>query len=213
MKRGLPIVISAPSGAGKGTVIPFVMRSLENASYSVSCTTREPRPGERHGINYYYISRQNFEERIRAGAMLEYNEYVGNLYGTPKKETEEKLASGEDVLFEIDVNGAMNLKKSMDEALLIMILPPDYETLETRLRRRGTDSERVIAERMETSLKEIEFFPRYDYFVVNETGKAEAAAREILSIIEAERHKTVRFPEYVTQFKNHQKAFKEEFAQ
>lgn len=207
--RGLPIVISAPSGAGKGTVIPFVMKELKNAAYSVSCTTREPRPGEVHGVNYYYITRQMFLDRIAAGEMLEHNEYVGNLYGTPRKETEEKLGAGMDVIFEIDVNGAMNIKSTLPEAVLIMILPPDYDTLESRLKLRGTDDDTVIAQRMAQSLKEIEYLPRYDYFVINETGKAKEAADRILAIIEAERHTTQRHPDYVNQFKNNRSSAEE----
>lgn len=200
MIQGLPIVISAPSGTGKGTVIPLVLKRMRHMFYSISCTTRPPRPKERHGENYYFIGRDEFEQRIADGLMLEYNEYVGNLYGTPKKETDEKLAAGMDVLFELDVNGAMNLRKSMPGAVLIMIMPPDYKTLETRLRGRGTDQDHVIENRMKTSLREIEYFSRYDYFVVNETGKPDLAAKEIAGIIEAERHKTFRFPHYTNQF-------------
>lgn len=203
--RGLPIVISAPSGAGKGTVIPFVMKGLKNAAFSVSCTTRDPRPGEVHGVNYFFISREDFTARLERNEMLEHNEYVGNLYGTPRKETEDALSAGTDVIFEIDVNGAMNIKRAMPEAVLIMIMPPDYDTLENRLRLRGTDADTVIAQRMAQSLKEIEYLPRYDYFVVNETGKAEEAAQKILAIIEAERHTTARHPDYVETFKNNRK--------
>ena len=203
--RGLPIVISAPSGAGKGTVIPFVMNGLKNAYFSVSCTTRAPRPGEVHGVNYIYISHEEFLTRLGRNEMLEYNEYVDNLYGTPRKETEDMLAAGKDVIFEIEVHGAMNIKKAMPEAVLIMIMPPDYDTLENRLRLRGTDAPDVIAQRMAQSLEEIEYLPRYDYFVVNETGKAAEAAEKILAIIEAERYTTARHPDYVETFKSNRK--------
>ena len=111
--RGLPIVISAPSGAGKGTVIPFVMKGLKDAAFSVSCTTRSPRPGEVHGVNYFFISRDEFLKRLERNEMLEHNEYVGNMYGTPRKETEDALSAGKDVIFEIDVNGAMNIKNAI----------------------------------------------------------------------------------------------------
>ena len=200
MKQGLPIVISAPSGNGKGTVISLLMKQLINAFYSISCTTRSPRPKEKEGVNYYFIDRSEFENRIKNGLMLEYNEYVGNLYGKPKKETDEKLTDGIDVIFELDVNGAMHLQQSMPGAVLIMIMPPDYKTLETRLRGRGTDSDEVIAGRMKTSLQEIQFFDQYHYFVVNETGKPDKAAKEIMNIIEAERHKIVRYPNYINKF-------------
>ncbi|MCI8332802.1 MAG: guanylate kinase [Clostridiales bacterium] len=200
MKQGLPIVISAPSGTGKGTVISILMKQLQHAFYSISCTTRSPRPKEKEGVNYYFIDRSDFESRIQKGLMLEYNEYVGNLYGTPKKETDEKLAAGIDVIFELDVNGAMHLQESMPGAVLIMIMPPDYPSLEARLRGRGTDTDEVIAGRMQTSLQEIQFFSRYHYFVVNETGKPDQAAKEIMNIIEAERHKTARYPDYTNKF-------------
>lgn len=203
MKRGLPIVISAPSGTGKGTVIPYVMDALENASFSVSCTTRAPRKGEINGVNYNFITRSEFEEKISGGDMLEYNEYVDNLYGTPRKETEEKLMRGVDVIFDIDVNGGMNIKNSMQEAVLIMLMPPSYSALSERLRGRGTDSEEVIAERLAMAHREIEFFDKYEYFVINETGKAEDAAKEILAIIEAEKKKTFRSPDFINYFKKH----------
>lgn len=202
VRKGLPIVISAPSGTGKGTVIPYVMKGLENASFSVSCTTRAPRDGEKDGEDYYFISRGEFEKKIEAGDMLEYNEYVGNLYGTPKSEVETKLESGRDVIFDIDVNGGMNVKNAICGAVLIMLMPPDPTTLSRRLHSRGTDSEEAINKRLGMALKEIEFFPKYEYFVVNEDGRAEEAAKKILGIIEAERNKTLRFPDFIKQFKS-----------
>ena len=202
VKKGLPIVISAPSGTGKGTVIPYVIKELENAVFSVSCTTREPRAGETDGKSYYFITRDEFEKKIAAGDMLEYNEYVGNLYGTPRREVEEKLNFGTDVIFDVDVNGGMNVKSSLPDAVLIMLMPPDAKTLRGRLHSRGTDSEDVINKRLGMALKEIEFFPRYEYFVVNEDGKAEEAAKKILGIIEAEKRQTVRFPDFIKEFKN-----------
>ncbi len=201
-KKGLPIVISAPSGTGKGTVIPYVMEGLENAAFSVSCTTRAPREGEKDGKNYYFITREEFEKKIETGDMLEYNEYVGNLYGTPKKEVESKLESGTDVIFDIDVNGGMNVKNAICDAVLIMLMPPDLSTLQKRLQSRGTDSEEAINKRLGMALTEIGYFPKYEYFVVNEDGKAEEAAKKILGIIEAERNKTVRFPGFIKQFKS-----------
>lgn len=201
MKRGLPIVISAPSGAGKGTVIPLVMQALPDAAYSISCTTRGPRPGEQDGVNYHFISEKDFEARVRDGQMLEYNRYVDHMYGTPKEQTERWLSAGTDVVFEIDVNGAMHIKESLPEAVLIMLLPPDYATLEARLRGRGTDDDAIVRQRLEAALTEIEYLPRYDYFVINHTGKAEEAARQILAIITAERHACGRCPDFVKEFK------------
>lgn len=201
MKRGLPIVISAPSGTGKGTVIPFVMQGLENAKFSVSCTTRSPRAGEQDGVNYHYISEQQFLSMVDAGQMLEHNLYVDHYYGTPREQTEAWLSAGTDVIFEIDVNGAMNIKKALPEAVLIMIMPPDYKTLEARLRGRGTDDEQTIAKRLSASLDEVGYLPRYDYFVINHTDRAREAAEDILGIIAAERRKCDRHPDFAEQFK------------
>ena len=190
-QKGLLIVVSGPAGSGKGTVNAILLSSPEYA-FSVSATTRAPRPGEVNGKNYWYITREAFEERIRKGEMLEYTEYCGNYYGTPKKEAEEELAKGKNLILEIEVEGAMNVKRICPEAVLIMLLPPSYQEQEARLRGRGTESEEKIRERLERTREELEFLPKYDYVVYNRDGGAEECAEEIRGIVRAERSATRR---------------------
>lgn len=200
--RGLPIIIAAPSGCGKGTVIPLVIKELERAVYSVSCTTRSPRAGEEDGSDYFFITREEFEERIARGEMLEYNEYVGNLYGTPLYETQERLGSGLDVIFEVDVNGAENIRRRLEGAVSVMILPPSFGVLRKRLEGRGTDSPEVIEKRLKKALDEIERLPSFDYYVINRDGMPDRCARDILGIITAERRRTSRNSDLTNKFKN-----------
>ena len=201
MKKGLLLVISGPSGSGKGTIIKRLMELDRSFVYSVSATTRAPRVGERDGVNYYFISRENFEERIAAGMMLEHAEYCGNYYGTPKKEVYENLDKGCNVILEIEVAGAMQIKKKCPDALLIMVAPPDFETLEARLRGRGDNvSEDVIKARLETAKKELSKLSEYDYIVINGDNDVDGAVHDIFGIVEAEKHHTCRNSEFVSKF-------------
>lgn len=185
--KGLLVVVSGPAGSGKGTVNA---RLLEGGDfvYSVSATTRSPRPGEADGVNYHYIAREDFEARIARGELLEHTQYCGNYYGTLRSETEAVLASSRNLLLEIEVEGAMNVKRQYPEAVLIMLLPPSYKILEARLRGRGTETEEVILRRLARAREELEFLPRYDYVVYNRDGGADLAADEIRSIVLAEQH-------------------------
>lgn len=192
-EKGLLIVVSGPAGSGKGTVN---QRLLETGDFvfSVSATTRAPRPGEVDGVNYHYIAREEFEARIARGELLEHTQYCGNYYGTLRSETDAVLASAKNLLLEIEVEGAMNIKRQYPEVVLIMLLPPSYKVLEARLRGRGTETEEVIRKRMARAREELEYLPRYDYVVYNQEGGVEQAAAEIRAIVTAEKHAIRRNP-------------------
>ena len=184
MDKGLLLVISAPSGGGKGTILKELFAQDENLRLSVSATTRGPRPGEEHGKQYYFLSREEFEGLIQEGKMLEHAEYVGNYYGTSLKVIQDKLNAGIDVLLDIEVQGAAKVRAKCPEAVLIFIIPPSFEELSRRLHGRATDQEDVIAGRLEKAREEYQHIPSYDYLVVND--KVSEAAAEILSILKAE---------------------------
>ena len=194
MHKGLLFVVSAPAGCGKDTILEQVLAQTENVGYSVSATTRAPRPGEVDGTHYHFLTRERFEQMISEGAVLEYTEYCGNFYGTPRKEAEEVLDSGKHLILEIEVDGAMQVKKRYPEAVLIMLLPPSYEVQEQRLRGRATETEDKIRARLEQTKFEVRRLPDYDYVVYNNDGCAIDCAREIQTIVRAESHATKRVP-------------------
>ena len=181
-KRGELIVLSGPSGVGKSTVISELLSSRRDIYFSVSFTTRQPRVGEEHGVNYNFVAREEFERMIRDNEFLEYAQYVDNYYGTSLKIIEEKLQAGVDVLLDIEVQGAAKVREKCPEAVFIFIIPPSLEEL--RLRKRNTDSEDVIAQRLAKAREECRECTKYDYLVVNDNVMS--AAQEILSILEAE---------------------------
>ena len=190
-KRGLLFIISGPAGSGKGTIVKRV-RELAEFDFSVSATTRAPRPGEIDGVHYFFTDKEEFRRKIAAGEMLEHEEYVGNYYGTPKKPVDDALSAGKNIILDIDVQGALQVKTKMPEAVMIFVLPPDFETLMRRIRGRGTESEEIIAKRMEKARFELQCFDRYDYAVVNRDNGVEEAAGDVLSILKAETLKTFR---------------------
>ncbi len=192
--KGLLLVISGPAGSGKGTVIKSLMEKSDSFVYSVSATTRAPRPGEVNGVNYHYISREDFEERIKNGGMIEHTEYCGNYYGTPKKEAEAVLESGKNLILEIEVVGAENVKKLYPEAVLVMLLPPSFAVQEARLRGRGTETEDKILARLEQTKAELSVLDIYDYIVYNNDGCAEETADDIITIVKAEKLRKSRDP-------------------
>ena len=189
--RGLLIVFSGPSGVGKGTVRQEIFSTPDHKfEYSVSMTTRAQRPGEVDGKDYFFRSREEFEELIRNGQMLEYAEYVGNYYGTPLTYVNETLDKGIDVFLEIEVQGALQVKKKVPDGVFIFLTPPDLDELKDRLVGRGTDSEEVIRQRIERAKEEIALMREYDYAVVND--EVPLAAERVKRIIEAEHFRVDR---------------------
>lgn len=199
-EKGLLVVVSGPAGSGKGTVNHILLEQPDFV-FSVSATTRAPRPGEVDGVNYHYISVEEFERRIAADELLEYTKYCGNYYGTLKRETEAVLENGKNLILEIEVEGAMNVKRLCpDSAVLIMLLPPTYAVQEQRLRGRATETEEVIQKRLDRAKEEMEFLDQYDYVVYNYDGRAEECAEEIRSIVRAEKSSIKRNPDAKQRF-------------
>lgn len=193
-EKGILLIVSGPAGTGKGTVVKKVVDSSESFALSVSATTRAPRVNEVNGVQYHFLTREAFEEKIANGDMLEYAEYVGNYYGTPKDRVVELLDQGINVILEIEVVGAMKVKALMPDAVTVLLLPPDFEILEARLRGRGTNTEEDIQRRLAKAREEVARYAEYDYVVINQTDGADEAAREIISIVQAEKNRTVRNP-------------------
>ena len=190
-ERGLLIVFSGPSGVGKGTVRQEIFSTPDHKfEYSVSMTTRQKRPGEGDGVDDFFRTREEFEELIKNGQMLEYAEYVGNYYGTPLTYVNETLDKGIDVFLEIEVQGALQVKKKVPDGVFIFLTPPDLDELKDRLVGRGTDSEEVIRQRIERAKEEIALMREYDYAVVND--EVPLAAERVKRIIQAEHFRVDR---------------------
>lgn len=182
--RGILFVLSGPSGSGKGTAIKELM-GRRPLKLSVSATTRAPRPGEMDGVQYYFLSKEEFERRIADGEMLEYVNYCGNYYGTPKAPVEESLAAGQDVLLEIEVTGAKNIHTLAPEATLLFVIPPSMKELRRRLEGRGTEDAATIERRLAVAKEELRQYGLYDYVVLNDT--VESCADQIETIMEAQK--------------------------
>ena len=187
MNEGLLVVISAPSGGGKGTILKELFAKDDNLVLSVSATTRSPRPGEEHGKQYYFLQKEEFEELISQGKMLEYAQYVGNYYGTPREPVEQWMAQGKDVVLEIEVQGGAQIKKLMPGCVSIFILPPSMKVLEKRLRDRGTEEDATVRKRLEKAREEIPHAKDYDYVVFND--RLEDAVEDLRAILRAEKRK------------------------
>lgn len=188
LKKGCLIVFSGPSGAGKDTILNKIMGEKENLKLSVSHTTRPPREGEVNGKNYYFVSKQEFIKMIENGEMLEYATYCGNYYGTSAVKVQDELEKGNDVILEIEVQGAEQVMKKVPETLSIFILPPSLAELKKRLKNRGTDSDEVINRRVKEAEKEIALAHNYDYVIINDD--IEKSAKKVLKIIELQEMKS-----------------------
>ncbi len=184
MKKGLLIVVSGPSGTGKGTVCGELLTQAQDLAYSISATTRQPRAGEVDGRNYYFMEKAEFEQKIAEGGFLEYANVYGNYYGTPLAKIEERLAAGEDILLEIDTQGALNVMQKCPDGLFIFLVPPSLAELERRIRGRGSETAESLERRMGSAKKEIEDGRKYGYVVVNDTVKK--AVSRIMAIRMAE---------------------------
>jgi len=198
-KKGLLIVISGPSGAGKGTICKEWLKRNPEAVLSISATTRKPRPTEVDGVNYFFISRERFEKMIENNEFLEYAEVYNNYYGTPRKFVQEKLIEGRDVILEIDIQGALQIKERFEDGVFIFIVPPTMDELKRRIVKRGTEHPDVILQRFTSAFEEINFITRYNYVVVND--KIEEAVRKIDAIILAEKCRVDRNNYLIMQLK------------
>lgn len=181
MNRGTVFVISGPSGSGKDTILTEIFKNREDLYFSISTTTRNMRTGEVQDGKYHFVSKDEFEKGLAKDAYLEYNIYLDNYYGTPKAPIEEHIEAGDDVVIEVDVNGARNIKRKFPEAVLIFIMPPSFEVLLSRLSRRGTETKEQIDGRMQTALSEIAQADIYDYIVIND--KLENAVEDVMAIM------------------------------
>lgn len=184
VKRGKLVVYSGSSGVGKGTIMEHLLKEFPELKFSVSATTRAPRPGEVHGVHYFFVSNEEFDRMIEEDGFLENETFCGNKYGTPKKAVEDMLSQGTNVILEIEVKGGTNVIRKFPECVSIFILPPSIEELERRLRKRGTEDEETILKRVAEAREEIKSAPLYKYNVIN--GELEAAINEVISILKKE---------------------------
>lgn len=189
-EKGILFILSGPSGVGKGTVRKALFNQDTDLKYSISMTTREKRPGEKEGVDYFYKSKQDFEQLIKENQLLEYAKYVNNYYGTPRAYVEKTLESGHDVFLEIEVQGALQVRENFPEGVFIFLFPPSLEELKNRIVHRGTESQDLVLNRLKEARKEIEMMDKYDYVVVNDD--VALAVKKIQAIIQSEHLKRER---------------------
>ncbi|NCD07910.1 MAG: guanylate kinase [Negativicutes bacterium] len=188
--QGVLLVLSGPSGAGKGTICEQLRNKRKNLAYSVSATTRAPRKGEVDGRDYFFVTIEKFKEMIANNELLEYAEIYGNYYGTPRSYVMSILDEGRDVVLEIDPQGALQVKESFPDAVFVFVVPPSLDELSKRIYKRGTDSEEVIKRRLSAATSELAYASKYDYIIVND--EVEKATNKVSNILDAERNRAVR---------------------
>jgi guanylate kinase len=193
-EKGLIVVVSGPAGSGKGTVMKYIKED-PNYVFSISRTTRYTREGEVDGVHYYFVSKEEFKQKLLEDDFLEHTEYCGEFYGTPKSLVYEQLEKGKNVILEIEVDGAMQIKAKCPDAVLIMLLPPSFSVQEARLRGRATETEEKILARLARTREELRDLDNYDYVVYNRDGEIDEAAEDILAIVRAEKLSLSRNPD------------------
>ena len=203
--KGILIVVSGFSGAGKGTLMKLLMQTYDNYALSVSMTTRAPRDGEEDGVHYFFSTKEQFEDKIAQDGFIEYARYCENYYGTPKAYVEEQLKAGKDVILEIEIQGALKVKEKYPESLLLFVTPPSAQELKRRLVSRGTESQEVIDMRLARAYEESEGIEAYDYIVIND--KLERCVEEINSLVEAARNTPVRREAFIKEIREELKEF------
>lgn len=204
-EKGILIVISGFSGAGKGTIVKRLLQTYDNYALSISMTTRGPREGERDGIEYFFTDKEHFEETIRQNGLIEYASYCGNYYGTPRAYVEEQLNAGKDVILEIEIQGARKIKEQFPESLLLFVTPPNAKELERRLVGRGTETEEVIRKRLARASEESQGIEAYDYIVIND--KLDECVEELNQLVNAARRAPVRREAFIKEIRDELKEF------
>lgn len=204
-QKGILMVLSGFSGAGKGTLVKALLRKYDDYALSISMTTRAPREGERDGVEYFFATREKFEETIVDNGLIEYALYCGNYYGTPRAYVEEQMAAGKNVILEIEIQGALKIKEKFPDSLLIFVTPPNAQELKRRLEGRGTESAEVIAQRLARATEESEGIEAYDYIVVNDN--LDECVEEIHRLVDAARRAPVRSQELIKEIREELKSF------
>lgn len=204
-RKGILIVVSGFSGAGKGTLMKELVRTCENYALSVSMTTRKARPGEEEGKEYFFVSEEEFRQKIEQDSLIEYANYCGNYYGTPKEYVERQLEKGRDVILEIEIQGALKIREKFPTALLMFVMPPNAAELKKRLEGRGTESRQVIDERMKRAAQEAEGIEKYDFLVIND--RLERCVEEMHALIQAAHSMPVRNAELIAEMRKELEAF------
>lgn len=203
--KGILMIISGFSGAGKGTIVKKLLQTYDNYALSISMTTRGPREGERDGVEYFFTDKEHFEKTVRENGLIEYAMYCGNYYGTPKAYVEEQLNAGKDVILEIEIQGALKVKEQFPEALLLFVTPPSAKELERRLVGRGTEEPEVIRKRLARASEESEGMEAYDYIVINDN--LEECVEEIHRLVDDARKCPVRAKEFIKEIRDELKEF------